>query len=51
MNYLSLSILERASMESKNNFETALYIVGKYNPYGITRLKSLYRSERVKAFI
>ncbi len=45
MNYLSLSILERASMESKNNFETALYIVGKQNPYGITRL-ALKRGKR-----
>lgn len=38
MNNLSLSILERTSMESKNNFEQALHIVGKYNPMGITRL-------------
>ncbi|MDE7251012.1 MAG: hypothetical protein K2N82_14265 [Lachnospiraceae bacterium] len=32
-------------MESKNNFETALYIVGKCNPYGITRL-ALKRGKR-----
>ncbi len=38
MNNLSLSILEKASMESKNNFETALLVVGKYNPFRIKHL-------------
>ncbi|MCM1261772.1 MAG: hypothetical protein NC313_03550 [Butyrivibrio sp.] len=48
MNTLSLSMLEGRRMNSRNNFETALYIVGKCNPFEITRL-ALKRGKRFES--